>query len=216
MPPNEPHPFSSERHAAGMNHRFEFAMRPRDSTMGSPPSISPPVAERPRLPFQIDFELRACRAIHTFWSSEVTHSQNRLPSIRVRFTAGHRLFQSRYSVPVGDALQISQLKQSDGLGFARNPGVETGTTRSRSVRFRPITPHPGEVAEWPIAPVLKTGRGVSSSWVQIPPSPLEPSRKRLVFSAVSSFSAESSFGCSRSLVVSHSTCWNREAMAANS
>ena len=40
--------------------------------------------------------------------------------------------------------------------------------------------------------------------------------KTPVFSAVSSFSAESSFGCSRSLVVSLSTCWNREAMAANS
>ena len=33
----------------------------------------------------------------------------------------------------------------------------------------------GEVAEWPIAPVLKTGRGVSSSWVQIPPSPFRHS-----------------------------------------
>ena len=29
----------------------------------------------------------------------------------------------------------------------------------------------GEVAEWSKAPVSKTGKGESSSWVQIPPSP---------------------------------------------
>ncbi len=59
--------------------------------------------------------------------------------------------------------------------LAINSLVETGMTRSRSVISRPFTPHPGEVAEWPIAPVLKTGRGVSSSWVQIPPSPFRHS-----------------------------------------
>lgn len=44
---------------------------------------------------------------------------------------------------------------------------------SRATHPAPTQTPLGEVAEWPIAPVLKTGRGVSSSWVQIPPSPLE-------------------------------------------
>ena len=37
----------------------------------------------------------------------------------------------------------------------------------------------GGVAEWLNAPVLKTGKGESPSWVQIPPPPPFPRRQRL-------------------------------------
>ena len=37
---------------------------------------------------------------------------------------------------------------------------------------RAFRKHSGEVAEWPNAPVLKTGVGSNLPWVQIPPSPL--------------------------------------------
>ena len=50
---------------------------------------------------------------------------------------------------------------SRGLGVFRNP-VSNATT-----------PPPGEMAEWPIAPVLKTGVSARGPRVRIPASPLE-------------------------------------------
>ena len=49
-----------------------------------------------------------------------------------------------------------------------------------SANSRPI--HDGRVAEWFKAPVLKTGRGATLSWVRIPPLP--PIRRSLPFATI--------------------------------
>jgi hypothetical protein len=43
--------------------------------------------------------------------------------------------------------------------------------RERAIKRGPLQARRGQVAEWFKAPVLKTGEGVSSPWVRIPPCP---------------------------------------------
>jgi len=66
-------------------------------------------------------------------------------------------------------------EKSDGLSAAsqlvklRQVPAKTLAT---ALDPRSLNPHPGEVAEWSIAPVLKTGDGVTRPRVRIPASPL--------------------------------------------